>query len=357
MSKLNQAKANQARTNQPRTNQPRINPQKPTSPQQRQRERLQRSLKSAIVQGRTARVRELLREHPWLVRTIYDPVASEPVTSESAVSGGQTERSQIASGRESINREKIKRESINRESIGTAEYPRHYTPLHLAAIHGKLTIIELLIEQDADVMARSDRGRLPLYDAITFSMPLHHAAKMTRFLLRAMEKALPDERQRAQALADTIALLMKEGSLASFYLLVLSQAGADLEVRDHLGRSPLHRAVLARNVDAFDMLMELGVQPELIDDVGNTPLHLAVESGLFKWVLVVLHYRCRPLQRNHQGLSPYDLALQSKDRQIIERLERHAEVISYLQEASNESELKEIGPKEIGPKEIERDDG
>ncbi|MBS0351421.1 MAG: ankyrin repeat domain-containing protein [Proteobacteria bacterium] len=55
----------------------------------------------------------------------------------------------------------------------------------------------------------------------------------------------------------------------------LASKGADLNLRDEIGRSPLIRAVLDNNEDVVKRLLELGAKPDIEDKLGETAQTLA----------------------------------------------------------------------------------
>ena len=100
----------------------------------------------------------------------------------------------------------------------------HITPLHTAAATGHLAVVEVLLAAGADPTARHPDGG---------GTPLHYG-----------------------------------GEAAS----VLVAAGADVEARNYAGRTPLHTASNAEEIEA---LAAAGANVEARDERGRTPLHLA----------------------------------------------------------------------------------
>lgn len=108
---------------------------------------------------------------------------------------------------------------------------RTSTPLHWAARHGHLEVVETLIANGADVNAVDVFGRTPLHLAAPHPVVME----------------------------------------------MLIGAGADVDARDQLSNTPLHRAV--PQVDAVDALIAAGADVTAENTSGNTPLDIAMRYG------------------------------------------------------------------------------
>lgn len=114
------------------------------------------------------------------------------------------------------------------------------TALHMAAAAHRCEIAQALIDKGADCYAKNRRG----------AQPLHYAADANA--------GNPDTQ------AATIACLIR--------------AGADPNVTDKSGVTPLHRAVRTRCAAAVEALLIGGAAPRSRNRSGSTPLHLAVQN-------------------------------------------------------------------------------
>lgn len=108
---------------------------------------------------------------------------------------------------------------------------RTRTPLHWAAQHGHVEVVQTLIDNGADVNARDVFGRTPLHLAVGHPR--------------------------------IISLLL--------------DAGANVDARDSLSNTPLHRAV--PSIESVDALIRAGANVRAENTSGNTPLDIAMRYG------------------------------------------------------------------------------
>jgi len=159
-----------------------------------------------------------------------------------------------------------------------------YTPLHLAAKYDKVSTIQLLLS----------RGATPTVNATNDGFTALHLAVIDRHV-------------------ESVKLLIA--------------AGADLEARDHQGRTPLHWGPFAYApqpkhmyrelgqphdtifVDpgeavVIDLLIDAGAKIDARDEEGNTPLHAATEIGSVRGVEKLLERGADPRAKNDAGQTP-----------------------------------------------------
>ncbi|KDQ08338.1 hypothetical protein BOTBODRAFT_139049, partial [Botryobasidium botryosum FD-172 SS1] len=128
---------------------------------------------------------------------------------------------------------------------------RHgYTPLHYACHrfwHEKgliLSLISLLVTAGADTNASANLGvHARDYKGLS---PLHWAARGSHNWANLKEMLI---------------------------------AGANIDICDHLGRTPLHHAVRLATPKITKRLISSGANAEALDKHGDTPLTLAVRAG------------------------------------------------------------------------------
>ena len=167
-------------------------------------------------------------------------------------------------------------------------------------------------------------------------------------------------------------------------VLDLIAAGADPNAADEVGSTPLHRKALSGRggVKTFKALLEAGADPNAADMIGDTPLHIvAEERGDPEIVKALLEAGADPEITNIRGRDPltqmqstssppassyklrrmYDdpseLNREEMSREILDALDREAEIQRLLMEAHPQLQglLKDIQTKrDLEKKEMEQ---
>ena len=155
------------------------------------------------------------------------------------------------------------------------------TPLHYASAAGHHGITALLLERGADPNAHDAKGRAPMHAAARAGHPQVHQVLVSA---KADVNARDQEgntplHEAARACAEPLARL-------------LVQAGADVNTKNKQDRTPLHVAVISADHSASSyinpqqgerrqataqmvkLLLELGADANVVDALGETPLDL-----------------------------------------------------------------------------------
>ncbi|MBN2198962.1 MAG: tetratricopeptide repeat protein [Candidatus Aminicenantes bacterium] len=139
------------------------------------------------------------------------------------------------------------------------------TPLHLAAGTCTTPVVRIVLDRGADVNARDDGRVTPLFYAAW-----RGAIDTVKLLL---EKGA--DPKAVSSYLDTPLHWASRGRVVE----LLTAAGADLEARDKLGRTPLHRTAYLRYAGAVKALLAAGANVNVMDSSDYTPLLLAVRPG------------------------------------------------------------------------------
>ena len=165
-----------------------------------------------------------------------------------------------------------------------------FTPLMAAVNGGHVALAEKLLDLGAYINDRDHKSRHSLFIAAENGTP-----DMVRMLIARgadVAKALPHS-DNGQT------MVHKLGS--AYYkekLLLLVEAGADLDARDGYGSTPLNIVTEASDPVKVRTLLELGANPDLPNNAGRRPLDRAIEmsyyDGGFEVAAALLSARANP---------------------------------------------------------------
>ncbi|KAL6691497.1 hypothetical protein J3F84DRAFT_403499 [Trichoderma pleuroticola] len=147
-----------------------------------------------------------------------------------------------------------------------------YTPLHGAARSGRIDEVKSLLSQGANIGARAEFGRTPLFDAVW-----SRQADVAKLLI---SRGVDTESMCPEANGGTLLHLIAYGGKGDMVELLLDQ-GANIEAKDDDGNTPLISAIRIGNENAgvVKLLLDRGADVDVEDEYGNTPLQFATRQG------------------------------------------------------------------------------
>ena len=117
----------------------------------------------------------------------------------------------------------------------------------------------------------------------------------------------------------------------------LIEHGAVLSIRNSIGRTPLHIAAWYGRVEPLKVLLAAGANPNVADVDGQTPLHLVLlpdNSGLGPElpqreavVKLLLDAKVDAHARNRDGKTPLMLARSLNEKSLIDLLESQSSAV------------------------------
>lgn len=158
------------------------------------------------------------------------------------------------------------------------------TPLHIAAVYGRLKVVELLLEKGATVDARNEGDYTPLHLA---AMNKHR--EVAELLLA--KGADPSAKQGIGGTPLHLAVLptierkiitwrSPEPRAGTELVELLLAQGVDINVRNDRGNTPLHTAAwIAGTDEVIELLLAQGADTNIRNNSGQTPLMLAEHYG------------------------------------------------------------------------------
>eukprot|EP01116_Phalansterium_solitarium_P010802 TRINITY_DN260_c0_g3_i3.p1 TRINITY_DN260_c0_g3~~TRINITY_DN260_c0_g3_i3.p1 ORF type:complete len:1209 (-),score=478.65 TRINITY_DN260_c0_g3_i3:113-3739(-) len=189
------------------------------------------------------------------------------------------------------------------------------SPLHIAAMLGKVQVVELLIKARADLDARDADGRTPLHWAATGDH-----AKVVRLLLDAGA----DVNAKDHYLATPLLMTLKRSTLADYErscVPLLVQKGAELDVTDTFGHSTLFWAFSRNFAELIEAMLGPATAPPKLppppvsrEDDGSY-LQLACRAGMATAAEMLLEKGADTNETNKLGQTP----LQALARQGVHR--------------------------------------
>ena len=194
---------------------------------------------------------------------------------------------------------------------------RGRTPLAVAAADGHLETVLLLLNAGADPNIVDNHGYAPLY---------HAAAARREEVSPALAAAGADVEQlnfRRQGKGYGLAhYAAGKGHVRRLRL--LAELGADLNLREDRGYTPLAVAVIDDKPESIQFLLEAGVDPNMPDNGGATPLHHAAAEGRAEVVRMLLEAGANAAAQDADGKTARDWANDSDHKATAKILRRAA---------------------------------
>lgn len=208
-----------------------------------------------------------------------------------------------------------------------------HSALHYAAFHGYDTIVEILLENGYDINAHGDGilSETPLHCAATLSgnestvglllsrgaqpnpqdfngrTPLHNAANSANVLgIEVILKAASMDAFLDAGIRAALCVAADNGQFSIAWQLL--RGGADPNIPDDDGWTPLHRAAHCGRKAIVELLLEYGANIEARDTLEETPLFEAVKRDKHDVVKLLVEAGADVASVNRKGVSVMDCA-------------------------------------------------
>ncbi|XP_062407357.1 ankyrin repeat and SOCS box protein 2-like [Sardina pilchardus] len=175
-------------------------------------------------------------------------------------------------------------------------------------------LLELLQEQPSDTLSIPDKdGWIHLHDAAYYGYE-----ECLRVLVKAFPKLIDKRTNKHHT-----PLMVAAANKNLLCIQCLLEAGADPNMANHLGESPLYKACERETEEIVELLLMFGAKVSQADVKGETPLHIAVQNqnlGICKR-LVTAGANVRA--RNTYGIEPLFKAAQIGSTEVLNILIEH----------------------------------
>ncbi|TGK30483.1 ankyrin repeat domain-containing protein [Leptospira yasudae] len=215
-----------------------------------------------------------------------------------------------------------------------------YTPLLLAVDLGHFTIVEYLLDKDADFLKKNSEGRTVLH-----LTALHNDYEILDLFLEKEETKTILENRDADG---NTALLLAASHDSVECLERLLKIGADFLKMNASGKTGLEEAerqkyhhvskILKKAMtdrlftaaehgedDICRTILRLGISPNSIDQNGNSPLHIAVIHDRISTATLLFASNASQFLKNLEGKSALELAKEGGKEELIQLLEPEPE--------------------------------
>ena len=186
------------------------------------------------------------------------------------------------------------------------------TPLHRAARQGHLHVVQYLVEEkECDPMCVCNWGRTPLHNACR-----HNKLEVAKYLI-SLEKVdvnAKDKRYGSQPLD----LAAQYGSMEIVKYMLQEKKCYD-ESKYKGADTPLHFAAFGGKIDAVKYLIKHKIKYDIKGNRDRTPLHSACKGGKHDVVEYLMRVmKADPYCRDHEyGLTPLDLAAEHASLDVV----------------------------------------
>ncbi|XP_041352044.1 transient receptor potential cation channel subfamily A member 1 homolog [Gigantopelta aegis] len=172
-------------------------------------------------------------------------------------------------------------------------------PLHIAAQHGFLEIVQCLLLHNADLDSKNEEEQTPLHLAARYGR-----TNTVREIVKKDKLSINDEDENSNTPLHLAALFGHDNTVAA-----LLEFGADVAGRNYSQWTPLDLAASKGWSKTCRILLEAEAPIDPMDKTNTTPLHLASKHGHPGVVELLIEWDANVAQKDSEGNNCLDLAI------------------------------------------------
>ena len=193
------------------------------------------------------------------------------------------------------------------------------TVCHLTARQGNVQLFEVIVKHSADLSAKCQLGRTPLFEVRTVQM--FHSMIQQGASLTVLDKY-----------SNTLLHVFSQSNNINSQLFstVLKSLRKDVNARNADRMTPLHLACSSHNVLKVKALCDIGADVDAIDSVGRNALHTALFCGNNEVAQLLIMRGIAVNLPDHSGYTPLHVAIRHlSDIETIRLIADHGQDVNF----------------------------
>lgn len=198
-------------------------------------------------------------------------------------------------------------------SVNAREFRNSRTRLFSLTQQGELELVEVLVENGADINIQDRIGQTPLFNAAYYKR-----TNVVKFILKhGANINIRDKRGRTplfSAISRDVAKLIID-------------SGADVNARDNQGKTALFFITYKKEI--VELLLDNGANINAKDNSGNTPLH-NMKYSRYTDITNFIKHGANVNAQNNLGQTPLSIAIVKRNKEVVELLIEQNADLRYL---------------------------
>ena len=214
---------------------------------------------------------------------------------------------------------KLEQILIENKHVHNNDNESQSTALHTAATKGYANVVSALIRAGGNVRLQNWRGMTPAH------LAAHHGRLDVLKLLISYDPMLLEMTDQTGNTLINIAASKGHEEIVEY---LLKETSIDFRVKNKHGNTAFHSATLGKRLKVLKILLHY--HRKAIDETnkdGNTPLHLASERGYASIMQLLLSRGSKGNRRNNRNRTPFQLA-PPEGRKVFRKYENYKEIVA-----------------------------